>query len=166
MRRPSRQLGAPQSQECHVPDLTTGNQECAGAPVRQCHCTSAPSSPACQLGIVGFVARFRYPGRALSCSQSGIPPSTPLAASRCPLPSIPRGAQSRLASLCSLHGSPNACQVLARPHSCDELSNSERRFPLSCADASTAPPPWVDLLNRSFLCIQSFHARPSWIELL
>lgn len=29
MRRPSRLLGAPRSQECHAPDLTSGNQECA-----------------------------------------------------------------------------------------------------------------------------------------
>lgn len=31
MRRPSPLLGAPQSQECHVPDLTSGNQESARA---------------------------------------------------------------------------------------------------------------------------------------
>lgn len=32
MRRPSRLLGAPRSQECHAPDLTSGNQECASEP--------------------------------------------------------------------------------------------------------------------------------------
>lgn len=27
--------GLPKSQECHAPDLTSGNQECAGAPARE-----------------------------------------------------------------------------------------------------------------------------------
>lgn len=136
MRRPSRLLGAPRSQECHAPDLTSGNQECASVG----YARTPPTGRRAFAGQSLVSSRFALVCSSFSLLRSLVPlvignptaerfsarpvpylspSSTPSTAIRPPLPpGSPAFCLARLASL-------NACQVLACPQSCGELSNSE-----------------------------------------
>lgn len=135
MRRPSRLLGAPRSQECHAPDLTSGNQECASVGYartpptgRRAFCWAEFGfEPVCVGLLLVLAAEEPCPARDRESHRRKVQRAP------CSLPSHivdtihsdqtppSPGEPSFLSRASSL----NACQVLACPQSCGELSNSE-----------------------------------------
>lgn len=172
MRRPSRLLGAPRSQECHAPDLTSGNQECASVGyARTPH--NWPAS--LLLGRVWFRAGLRWFCSSFSLAEEPCPArdreshrrKVQRAPCSLPLPHRqhhpqrsdppPPGEPSFLSCASSL----NACQVLACPQSCGELSNSET-FPYHRVQTSVRGRSCPQVRSS---CTRSFCVRLSSTEL-
>lgn len=136
MRRPSRLLGAPRSQECHAPDLTSGNQECASVGYACTPHNRPPRSCWAEFwlcaGLRWFAPRFRWL-RSLVPLVIGNPTAERFSARPVPYLSPHRQHHPQRSdppppgepSFLSCASSLNACQVLACPQSCGELSNPE-----------------------------------------